>query len=65
MHSALKEVTDKYGQSLWTPRDQKLNVDDTNTGSLVRVGPNDLVTNDADIMRKMMAVRSPYTRGPW
>ncbi|KUJ15933.1 cytochrome P450 [Mollisia scopiformis] len=34
-------------------------------GSLARVGPNDLVTNDPDILRKMMAVRSPYTRGPW
>ncbi|KAE8453907.1 hypothetical protein EG329_007683 [Mollisiaceae sp. DMI_Dod_QoI] len=34
-------------------------------GSLVRVGPNDLVTDDPDILRKMMAVRSPYTRGPW
>lgn len=34
-------------------------------GSLARVGPNDLVTDDPDILRRMMAVRSPYTRGPW
>lgn len=34
-------------------------------GPLVRIGPNDLVTSDPDVLRKMMAVRSPYTRGPW
>ncbi|ORY18140.1 cytochrome P450 [Clohesyomyces aquaticus] len=34
-------------------------------GSLVRVGPNELVTDDPELMRKMMAVRSAYTRGPW
>ncbi|EAQ90212.1 hypothetical protein CHGG_02147 [Chaetomium globosum CBS 148.51] len=34
-------------------------------GSLVRVGPNELLTDDPDILRKMMAPRSPYTRGPW
>ncbi|PSN69465.1 cytochrome P450 [Corynespora cassiicola Philippines] len=34
-------------------------------GSLARVGPNELVTNDPDVMRRMMAVRSAYTRGHW
>ncbi|KAK0649881.1 cytochrome P450 [Cercophora newfieldiana] len=34
-------------------------------GTLVRVGPNELITDDPELMRKMMAVRSPYTRGPW
>ncbi|KAK4033209.1 cytochrome P450 [Parachaetomium inaequale] len=34
-------------------------------GSLVRVGPNDLITDDPDVLRRMMAARSPYTRGPW
>ncbi|CAI4217773.1 unnamed protein product [Parascedosporium putredinis] len=34
-------------------------------GSLVRVGPNDLITDDPEIIRRMMAVRSPYIRGPW
>jgi hypothetical protein len=32
-------------------------------GSLVRVGPNEVVTNDPEILRKIMAVRSTYTRG--
>jgi cytochrome P450 len=34
-------------------------------GSLARIGPNELVTNDPDVLRKMMAVRSEYSRGPW
>ncbi|KAL1845060.1 hypothetical protein VTK73DRAFT_1208 [Phialemonium thermophilum] len=34
-------------------------------GSLARIGPNELVTDDPDVLRKMMSVRSPYTRGPW
>lgn len=32
-------------------------------GSLVRVGPNELITDDPEVMRRMMAVRSEYTRG--
>ncbi|KAF5679158.1 cytochrome P450 monooxygenase [Fusarium heterosporum] len=34
-------------------------------GSLVRVGPNELVTDDAQLLRRMMAARSSYTRGPY
>jgi len=34
-------------------------------GSLVRIGPNELATDDPDLLRRMMAVRSRYTRGPW
>ncbi|KAK4107196.1 cytochrome P450 [Canariomyces notabilis] len=34
-------------------------------GSLVRIGPNELATDDPDVLRRMMAVRSAYTRGPW
>ena len=33
-------------------------------GSLVRIGPNELVTDDPEVLRRMMAVRSQYTRGP-
>lgn len=32
-------------------------------GSLARVGPNELVTSDPDILRRVWAVRSPYRRG--
>ncbi|KAI0405811.1 cytochrome P450 [Xylaria palmicola] len=32
-------------------------------GPLARIGPNDLVTSDPDVLRMMSAVRSPYTKG--
>ncbi|KAF2868641.1 cytochrome P450 [Massariosphaeria phaeospora] len=34
-------------------------------GSLARIGPNELVTDDPEVLRRMMAVRSTYTRGAW
>ncbi|KAH8764092.1 cytochrome P450 [Hyaloscypha sp. PMI_1271] len=34
-------------------------------GSIVRIGPNELVTNDPDVLRRISAVRSPYTRSEW
>jgi cytochrome P450 len=34
-------------------------------GSLVRIGPNVLATDDPELLRRIMAVKSPYTRGPW
>jgi hypothetical protein len=34
-------------------------------GPLVRIGPNNLITDDPDIIRRMGAVRSPYIRGAW
>lgn len=34
-------------------------------GSLARVGPNDLVTNDADTLRMINGLRSPYVRSDW
>lgn len=34
-------------------------------GPLVRISPDTLLISDADHLRKMSAVRSDYTRGPW
>lgn len=34
-------------------------------GSIVRIGPNQLVTNDPEVLRKLSAVRSPYRRSNW
>ncbi|KAI0130500.1 pisatin demethylase [Xylariales sp. AK1849] len=34
-------------------------------GALVRVGPNELTTDDPEVIRKMSAVRSSYSRDPW
>ncbi|KAK1656573.1 cytochrome P450 [Colletotrichum godetiae] len=35
------------------------------SGSLVRIGPNDLVTSDPDLMKRMLGVRTKYTRSDW
>ncbi len=47
--------------------DMHLAVDDVcrKYGSLARIGPNDLVTSDPELIRKMGAVRSPYKRSDW
>lgn len=34
-------------------------------GSIVRVGPNQLVTDDPEVLRMIAAVRSPYSRSNW
>jgi len=34
----------------------------TNTGRLVRIAPNTLLTDDPDLIRRMNAVRSPYRK---
>ncbi|TID15189.1 cytochrome P450 [Venturia nashicola] len=34
-------------------------------GSLCRIGPNHLITSDADLLRRMQAPRSRYRRAPW
>ncbi|KAI1880054.1 hypothetical protein JX265_001675 [Neoarthrinium moseri] len=33
--------------------------------SLVRIGPNAVLTNDAKLVQRMEANRSPYTKSPW
>lgn len=35
------------------------------TGSTARIGPKMLITSDPDVVRRMNAVRSPFTRGSW
>jgi cytochrome P450 len=34
-------------------------------GSLTRIGPNDLVTDDAELLRYINGLRSPFTRSDW
>jgi hypothetical protein len=36
-----------------------------NSGSIARVGPNELVTSDPNYLRRIWAVRSPYKRSNW
>jgi hypothetical protein len=60
---AIQEVTQRYGECC------SFNIQFRRTnsfyyiGSLARIGPNELVTDDPKILRKMMAVRSAYSRG--
>jgi hypothetical protein len=34
-------------------------------GDLYRIGPNQVITSDIDIARRMAAAKSEYSRGPW
>jgi hypothetical protein len=36
-----------------------------NYGPVARIGPNNLVTDDPEFTRRILAARSHYTRGPW
>jgi hypothetical protein len=59
---SFKEVNDKYGDFLFREKDISPLLTG-NLGSLARVGPNELITDDPEVLRKMMAARSEYTRG--
>lgn len=37
----------------------------THAGPIVRVGPNAVIVSDPDVLRRMSAARSEYTRGPY
>ncbi|EXJ92137.1 hypothetical protein A1O3_00687 [Capronia epimyces CBS 606.96] len=34
-------------------------------GSLIRIGPNELITSDPNVLRYILSVRSPYHRADW
>lgn len=34
-------------------------------GSIARIGPNHLITDDPGLTQRILAARSPYTRAPW
>lgn len=34
-------------------------------GSVARIGPKHVITDDPDITRRILAARSGYVRGPW
>lgn len=36
---------------------------DNPAGPLVRIGPNEVISTDPEVLRMMSAVRSPYTKG--
>jgi hypothetical protein len=38
---------------------------DNDIGPLARIGPNHLLLSDPESIRRILAARSSYTRGPW
>ncbi|KAI2640812.1 BcABA1, cytochrome P450 monooxygenase [Hypomontagnella submonticulosa] len=50
----------KGGRQFWVYRDMYKKY-----GPLIRVGPNELSTDDPEVIRKMNAARSTYGRDPW
>jgi hypothetical protein len=62
----LAEACEKYGivLVLQSRRIRSLLIPNP-PGPIVRIGPNDVVTNDFEVWRKINAVRSPYRRSNW
>ncbi|KAF5023779.1 hypothetical protein F66182_4172 [Fusarium sp. NRRL 66182] len=64
---AIQEANEKYGPSTML-RSRLIHTrlsSGNNIGSLVRIGPNELATDDPKLLRRIMASRSAYSRGPW
>lgn len=74
---AIQEVVEEYGEfslrnlfplgPIWERRNRGRlhggDFADGVLGSLARIGPNELVTDDPELLKRMMAVRSEYSRG--
>jgi hypothetical protein len=63
-HLDLYEVCEKYGE-LNGPGQGFDRQAQLHTGSIARVGPNDLITSDPDLMKRMLNVRTKYKRSDW
>ncbi len=66
-HLIYKDVCDKYGMSASSLSTAGIRILIQNgvSGTVARVGPNDLVTSSLELLTHMSSVRSPYTRGAW
>lgn len=64
-HIDLLEACKKYGTERGTCVPREMQALTANLGSLVRIGPNHLITDDPEVLRRMSAVRSPYRRSIW
>ncbi|KAL9581929.1 MAG: hypothetical protein Q9212_003604 [Teloschistes hypoglaucus] len=54
-----------YAKLIWggsMAKDTAILFENPQQGPIVRIGPNTLVTNDPDMVRRMTATKSPYTR---
>ncbi len=67
MHLEVADVCNQYGTASMLLSTSIMVPDSIlcNIGHLARISPNDLVTDDPEILRRMSAVRSPYTRSDW
>lgn len=61
--TTLRDVTITYGAQDQLVRLMKLETDQF-LGYLARIGPNEVVTSDPEVLRKIMSVLFAYTRGP-
>jgi hypothetical protein len=65
-HLDLAEACEKYGTVLMLQSGRPGSLLILNSpGPIARIGPNDVVTNDFEVWRKVSAVRSPYRRSNW
>lgn len=63
-HEKLREAADTYGKLSHTQQMLRRVSDANRTpGPLVRIGPNELLCTDPDVLRRMSGVRSHYTKG--
>lgn len=61
------EVNRKFGEYIDLVHEVNVQVDlqKIHTGSVARIGPKHVITDDPDIIRQILAPRSGYVRGPW
>ena len=61
-HEHLKNVSDQFGKKHFGRLITRI-TNKMNSGPLVRIGPNELLSTDPVLLRSMSAVRSTYTKG--
>jgi len=65
LHISFPELHKKYGRHHLGCTKYGGNGTDIPPGSVVRIGPNDLITNNADLVRRMSSARGSYLRSSW
>jgi hypothetical protein len=60
----MQAAVEKYGRMTILCNIHLMYLLSNGIGSLVRIGPNELATDDAKLLKKIHSGRSAYTRGP-
>lgn len=63
IHIRMHEASDRYGKQTHVVIVSRTT--DALWGSLIRIGPNELATSNSDDWRKILGVKSNYTRTEW